>query len=161
MRIDIASCDWPSGAESVEMAGVVLTDPEDASVPRAQNALTAIMVPAKTREAFKRLLSSWFISTFTPAQRVEHDDLIHALSLVGIQPPSRRELMGKQLDALYNSTKQNVAAHLQSNRYVAITMDGWKKRVAEQGAPLVTVNLLMPDGGARFWKVWTLCTLPI
>jgi hypothetical protein len=129
---------------------VLITNPADS---RPHNALTAITVPPKTREAFNRLLSSWFVSTFTPAQRIEHEDLTNALSLVGIKPPSRRELMGKQLNVLYDSTKEKLITGLQAERYVSVTMDGWKKRVAEQGAPLVTVNLLMPDGGARFWKV--------
>jgi hypothetical protein len=32
-------------------------------------------------------------------------------------------------------------------------MDGWKKRSAVGGAPLVTTSLLLPDGDAVFWKV--------
>jgi hypothetical protein len=90
------------------------------------------------------------------AQRIEHEDLTSALSLVGIKPPSRRDLMGVQLAALYESTRQNAINTIQAEKCVAVTMDGWKKRVAEQGAPLVTVNFLMPDGGAKFWKVWIL-----
>jgi hypothetical protein len=145
------------GAEAAEMAGVLITHAADTSQSRPSNALTAITVPPKTREAFNRLLSSWFISTFTPAQRIEHEDLKNALSLVGITPPSRRELMSKQLNVLYHSTRAMVISSLQTHTYVSITMDGWKKRVAEQGAPLVTVNLLLPDAGARFWKVCMYC----
>jgi hypothetical protein len=32
-------------------------------------------------------------------------------------------------------------------------MDGWKKRAAEQGTPIITVILLLPDGNSQFWKV--------
>jgi hypothetical protein len=61
--------------------------------------------------------------------------------------------MGTQLDALYHSARQQVVDDLRATDYISITMDGWKKRAAEQGAPLVTVNLLSPHGTATFWRM--------
>jgi hypothetical protein len=34
-----------------------------------------------------------------------------------------------------------------------ITTDGWKKKTAEQGTPLINVCLLNPEGGSIFHKV--------
>jgi hypothetical protein len=138
------------GTEAAEDAGIDMNGPD---ATRPQNTIARFTTDARTKIAFNRLLSSWFISTFTPAQRIEHLDLKNALSLVGITPPSRKELLGAQLDALYRSTKSSVINSLRAHTYVSVTMDGWKKRAAEQGAPLVTVNLLLPDGGSQFWKV--------
>jgi hypothetical protein len=44
-----------------------------------------------------------------------------------------------------------------------VTMDGWKKRAAGRGVPLVNVMLLKPTGGSIFWKVcesFTQITVP-
>jgi hypothetical protein len=110
-------------------------------------------VSALARQSFERLFASWMISTFTPACRLEHPDLSSALAHCGLKPPSRKAVMGKHLDAIYENTRQKVIGELKCTDFVSITMDGWKKRAAEQGAPLVTVNLLSPHGKATFWRM--------
>lgn len=120
----------------------------------ADNALTRLVVSKERRETVNRLFSAWMLSTFTPAHRLEHPDLKAAFAAVGCVVPSRKELMGAQLHALYESTRITAIKVLKSVKYVAVTMDGWKKRAAEQGTPIVTVSLLLPDGQTIFLKVW-------
>jgi hypothetical protein len=128
-------------------------DAEAVGVALPEDGLRSMLVPAKTRELFERLFSSWMLSTFTPAARVDHPDLAKAFAAVGLKPPNRKQIMGKHLDALHRSTLQEVTLDIQTQACVCVTMDGWKTRAAEKGAPLVTVNVLLPDGGAYFWKV--------
>lgn len=35
----------------------------------------------------------------------------------------------------------------------AMSSDGWKKKAAAQGTPLINLSLLLPDGGSIFWEV--------
>lgn len=134
-------------ADAAETAGV------DVGGASQDNALTRIVIPRKSREVFERLFSSWMICTFTAARRVEHPDLLGAMSAVGLLPPARKAILGQHLDSLYHCTRERIVSDIQGTKFVGVTMDGWKKRAAEQGAPLVTVNILMPGSGAAFWKV--------
>lgn len=130
-------------AGATRSAGIAISD---------GNALMRSLVPKQVRDVFQRLYCSWMICTFTPARRLEHPDLRAALAHIGVAPPTRRQF-SDHLDALYDATRQSILSLLAAATYVCITMDGWKSRTAEQGAPLVTVNLLLPDGTSIFWKV--------
>jgi hypothetical protein len=96
-------------------------------------AIEQFCVSALARQSFERLFASWVISTFTPARRLEHPDLASAVA--HLKPPTRKAVMGKHLDAIYDNTRQKVIEDLKCIDYVSITMDGWKKRAAEPGAP--------------------------
>ena len=86
------------------------------------------------------------IGTFTPARRLEHPDLHAAFAPVGLKAPSRQAVYGDQLDALYGKSTASLIDDLKTTKFICVAVDGWKKRVVEQGAPLVTFNLLFPDG---------------
>lgn len=54
---------------------------------------------------------------------------------------------------LYEAALKSTIEQIRAAKEVQVTMDGWKKRSAEHGTPLITVVVLLPDGGALFWKV--------
>jgi hypothetical protein len=85
--------------------------------------------------------------------RLSHHDLHTALAFLGATPPTSKACGTKHLDALYSKALSATVQKIKCFTEVQITMDGWKKRAAEHGTPIVTVVVLLPDGGALFWKV--------
>jgi hypothetical protein len=139
--------------DAAEAAGMDIAAESTPTCNAGASSLQTMLVPAKNREVFERFFSSWIVSTFTPAARVDHPDLARALGAVGVKPPARRSIYGAHLDALYENTLESVSSTIREQKFVAVTMDGWKKMAAEQGAPLVTINFLLADGGSIFFKV--------
>ena len=65
---------------------------------------------------------------------------------LGCKIPARRELDGKYLEAAYQRVKANVDKELHVSLgaaliLVALATDGWRKRAAAQGAPLMNAML--------------------
>ena len=63
--------------------------------------------------------------------------------------------MGSMLKNVYQQTKAKVEQELHSAPFVGLCSDGWKKKYAEFGVPLVNVMALLPQrhGGSRFLEV--------
>jgi hypothetical protein len=62
--------------------------------------------------------------------------------------PEPRALRGSYLDAAAEDTNKSVIG----KRYAIVT-DGWSKRTALRGAPLINVNICPEDAPAIFWRV--------
>jgi hypothetical protein len=118
--------------------------------------ITRHVVTAEQQAKFEEKLVKFFYTTLTPLQRIESLELKDALSILGASPPSRRNAGGRLLDDAYNLAVDSVIQQFAKWSVICITMDGWKKRACEHGAPLVTIVLLLPDGASLFWKVSTL-----
>jgi hypothetical protein len=67
----------------------------------------------------------------------------------------RKAAFGPWLDSLYSETLAAVKEKVeeQGSMLGCLATDGWKKKAAEQGVPLINVNLLYPNGGSAFIKV--------
>lgn len=91
--------------------------------------------------------------TLTPFNRVEDPKLNIALAVLGAEAPTRRALAGQLLDKAYNNARSVCFYDIHEYSHVCITLDGWKKRNCEQGAPLITVCVLLPNGKSVFYKV--------
>jgi hypothetical protein len=102
---------------------------------------------------FEKKLAHFFYTTLTPLSRIESPELKAALAVLGAEPPSRRAVSSTLLDEAYNAAVAKVFKRVSEWPLVCVTMDGWKKRACEHGAPLITVVLLSPDGKSHFWKV--------
>jgi hypothetical protein len=76
-----------------------------------------------------------------------------ALACVGLTAPDRRTVAGPILDSLYCEAREDLLDEVRSEGSFSIAMDGWKKRTAEQGTPIVTVMVLLPTGRSAFLKV--------
>ena len=112
---------------------------------------------AQTEKAIEAL-AMFFYTTETPFHKVGSEFLQQAFMLLGCKIPARRELAGKYLEAAYQLVKARVDKELHvavgaTALLMALATDGWRKRAAAQGAPLVNAMLLMPNGGSIFLKV--------
>jgi hypothetical protein len=67
--------------------------------------------------------------------------------------PDRRTVAGPILDSLYFGRKMELIERIRAQQSFGISMDGWKKKTAESGTPIVTCMVLLPKGGSAFWKV--------
>ena len=86
-------------------------------------------------------------------------ELKAALAVLGAERPTKYTASGRLLDMAYDECKSAMFSKVARWSSVCVTMDGWKKRSCEQGEPLITVVLLLPDGSSLFWKVCFLLSL--
>jgi hypothetical protein len=118
-----------------------------------QSTITAHAVTADQQRKFEEKFAKFMYTTLTPLARLSSPELKAALAVLGATPPGRKHAGGRLLDEAYDRVVQNIIAIVARCKVICITMDGWKKRGCEQGAPLITVVLLLPDGTSQFWKV--------
>jgi hypothetical protein len=76
----------------------------------------------------------------------------NAIAVLGAVPPTRHLASGQLLNTANAETVDETISTINTFTSICITMDGWKKRSCEQGAPLITIIILLPDGTALFWK---------
>jgi hypothetical protein len=126
---------------------------EFASCRGSHGTLTAHVVSQTQQEAFEAMFAQFMYVTLTPLRRLDSPELRTALALLGAVPPCRKKVAGPLLDRAYNEAVTKPIARIKECSAVCITMDGWKKRAAEHGTPIITVIILLPDGSAQFWKV--------
>jgi hypothetical protein len=119
----------------------------------SQSTITAHAVTAEQQRKFEEKFAKFFYTTLTPLARLNSPELKAALAVLGATPPGRKHAGGRLLDEAYDRVVQNVITAAGRCKVICITMDGWKKRGCEQGDPLITIVLLLPDGTSQFWKV--------
>jgi hypothetical protein len=119
------------------------------------------VVSSAQQKEFEKKFSKFMYNTLMPFHRLGDPDLAAALAVLGAVPPSRHVASGPLLKTAYAETVDGVISMINEFSSICITMDGWKKRSCEQGAPLITVIILLPDGTAVFWKVCTFKLFPI
>jgi hypothetical protein len=123
-----------------------------------QQTRAGFMVPARQQQQAIKHIMSFLFKRCKPSA-VEDPDLVASFSTLGCKLPDRRSALGPWLDTIYEETKQEVEVHITSaveasgGSIGALATDGWKRKAAEQGVPLINVNLLLPDGGSAFIKV--------
>jgi hypothetical protein len=111
------------------------------------------VVSAAQQRHFEKKFAKFMYNTLTPFHRLGDPDLAAALAVLGAVPPTRTLASGRLLNAAYAETVDETVSMISSYTSICITMDGWKKRSCEQGAPLITIIILLSDGTALFWKV--------
>ena len=84
---------------------------------------------------------------------VEDPDLIKFCNSLGFKPPGRKRAAGPLLETVYEHVKVVQTARIPKPPAAVgqLATDGWKSKSAEQGASLINVLLLLPNGGAIFW----------
>lgn len=72
----------------------------------------------------------------------------------------RKELCTKRIPQLYEKVKAEKMALIKNANsdgkdpiIGGLATDGWKKKACAQGTPLISANVLLPDGGSYFHKV--------
>jgi hypothetical protein len=115
--------------------------------------VTVRAVKAEQQREFDSKLAHYFYTTLTPLVRLESPELKAALAVLGATPPDRKRAAGELLDAAYDHAVKKVVSLVSQCKLVCITMDGWKSRRCEQGSPLITIVVLLPNGTRHFWQV--------
>jgi hypothetical protein len=75
-----------------------------------------------------------------------------ALALLGALVPEPRDIRGSLLDAATAKVTQSTLQALDGTHF-AIVMDGWSKRTAAHGKPLINVIICPYDGPAVAWRI--------
>ncbi len=118
----------------------------------AQATLTKFTVDKqRTAEAIEEL-SMYFYTSNTPIERVTNPHLKRSFALLGLALPEPRDLRGSLLDSAVHKVRVSTLEVLEGRRYAIVT-DGWSKRTASRGTPLINVMLCPDDGPAVAWRV--------
>jgi hypothetical protein len=120
---------------------------------RKRGAFDGLVATAEQQERFLVPFCRWFYRRAISLHLCEDADLKQALAAVGLQPPSRKMLGGKLLDAEYERVKQLNDDKLSGESLLQLSTDGWRRRSAAGGKPLIDATVLLPRGGAVFHKV--------
>jgi hypothetical protein len=105
------------------------------------------------QQSFEKNLARFFYKNAIPLQLTEDPDLKAAVAHVGLLPPSRRDMSNRLLDQAYNEVQAADQAKLAAQRLLQLSTDGWRRRTAVRGVPLINIMALMPPGGSVFVKV--------
>ncbi|KAG2434867.1 hypothetical protein HXX76_007750 [Chlamydomonas incerta] len=119
----------------------------------AKSSLVNFVANPIQRQQFIDNMIMFFITSETPFTRLENEWLKKAASIAGIQLPSRHAAATTHLNALFEKVKKKVGGELvdlAKGPSLQMSFDGWKKKAANQGEPLVNAKALKPNGGAIF-----------
>jgi hypothetical protein len=97
-------------------------------------------------------LAMFMYTSNTPAYRAENVHLKRAFACLGGTVPSPKQLRTSNLDDAEAYVRAATLESLKSARYAIVT-DGWSKRTAVRGAPLINIMICPDDGPAVFWRV--------
>ncbi|EFJ40248.1 hypothetical protein VOLCADRAFT_108259 [Volvox carteri f. nagariensis] len=107
------------------------------------------VIPATLTGQVVEELGMFFYRNNVPIHLIEKPELRNLFGLLGVTLPNRKQLMGPMLDRAYSKVKAQVAQVRQRMcGQAALCSDGWRKRAAEQGVPLINFMLLLPTGSA-------------
>jgi hypothetical protein len=110
------------------------------------------VTPAQQKR-FEEQFAHFLYTTLTSFNRLNSPELASALATLGAIPATVHQARGALLDAAYDRAVQASIQNIVNSPSVRITMDGWKKRSCEHGAPLITGFIPLPCGTAQFWQV--------
>jgi hypothetical protein len=77
---------------------------------------------------------------------VENEHLRKAAKIVGVDLPSRKQLSGGMLDALFEDTQLVTRASISNMEFPAGASDGWRKKYAQQGDSLMNFTVMGNEG---------------
>lgn len=96
----------------------------------------------------------FFYTSNTPAWRATNEHLKRSLAHLGCISPTQKMLRTTLLDDCHSAVMSAVIAELNASsvRY-PIVSDGWSKRIAIRGSPLINFMICPDNGAAVFWRV--------
>jgi hypothetical protein len=93
-------------------------------------------------------LAMFLFTSNSPPSRVEKSHLQRCFARLGVVSPSRK-VMGA---SLLKECQSKCTVSLMRSRYAVVT-DGWTKRTAKRGTPLINVMVFPDDRPAVFLRV--------
>jgi hypothetical protein len=115
--------------------------------------ISIMCATAHQQQCFEKSIARFFFKNGIPLQLTEDKDLKQAVAHVGLLPPSRHALSNQLLDAEYDTVHGADVSRLAQQRLIQLTTDGWRRRAAVRGVPLINVMALTPVGKPIFCKV--------
>jgi len=119
-------------------------DTDDACTP--QTGIKSSFCDSNTIARVLFLLAMFFLTTLTPALRIENSFLMQAFAVRGVKLPDRKQLYAKHLEDCYGHYRDIFLAELaEFNGTYQIATDGWKKKAAERGTFLIMITGAITD----------------
>jgi hypothetical protein len=125
------------------------------SVTAQEVAMKQYIMPSAMETQALENLKMFFYTNPLPLYLIDDGFLRKAFAAFEITLTGRTQLSTTMLDNTYKEVKQQVMSKIPAGGLIALSTDGWKKKAAEQGVPLINVNILLPGGGSIFHKVVT------
>ena len=120
---------------------------------RTQGNLQGICATATQQDQFTTAFARWIFQGGVSFNLAEHQALKDALAVVGLQPPTRRQLAGPLLQAEAARVRSEVQRDLALEQLIQLATDGWRRKSVDRGCPLINVMALLATGGSKFVKV--------
>ncbi|CAL9080100.1 unnamed protein product [Musa textilis] len=103
------------------------------------------------------LLSDWFQESAgagaVSLSSIEHPKFRAFLGQVGLPPISRRDLVGRRLDARYEEARAEAEARIHDALFFQLAADGWKPHdSASGGDSIVSLTVNLPNGTTVFHR---------
>jgi hypothetical protein len=108
--------------------------------------------PENVKAAVKHLARYFFTNNVALCQ-IEDPHLKAAFQCLGATLPGRTALGSTLIAKEYGEVQAAVALQMMKYLIVYIATDGWKRKFAEHGTPIINVMILIPLGGSIFHKV--------
>jgi hypothetical protein len=108
--------------------------------------------PENAKAAVKHLARYFFTNNVALCQ-IEDPHLKAAFQCLGATLPGRTALGSTMIAKEYSDVQAAVALQMMKYLIVYIATDGWKRKFAEHGTPIINVMILIPLGGSIFHKV--------
>ena len=111
-------------------------------------------MPMQIESAILRLARFIFKNNVAPVL-IGDEDLCASYAGLGVALPGRTSLMTTMLNKEVALVRAVVDAVRKAVEFYALSSDGWKRKFAEGGTPLINFMALLPDGGSQFIKIVT------
>jgi hypothetical protein len=115
--------------------------------------ISIMCATAHQQQCFERSIARFFFKNGIPLQLTEDVDLRAAVAHVGLLPPSRHDLSNRLLNEEYDAVRAVDVNRLAQQKLIQLSSDGWRRRAAVRGVPLINFMALMPVGAPIFCKV--------
>lgn len=117
-----------------------------------QSAMTTFVTDTMTATAAKRSCALYFFTSNTAFNQVKNPHLAKAFAQLGCNVPTSWELKNTHLPAARKQVHEHVLESMKGKRYALVT-DGWSKKTAVRGEPLINVMCCPDTGPAVFIKI--------
>jgi hypothetical protein len=125
--------------------------------PATQSSIATFVATARQQQNVCKNVARFFFKNNVAEALIEDPDIVHAFAELGVVLPTRKVLGGSMLDDEYKAIKKQTEDTRMDAAFYAISTDGWRRKYAEGGTPLINVMALLPDiyrdGGSQFVKI--------
>ena len=116
---------------------------------KGKSTLDSYVVDGQRAGEALRELAMFIFTSNTPPARANNPHLQRAMAILGAEAPTPHQLRHKYLPEAKARVQAAVNDELEGQG-VAIASDGWSKRTAVRGAPMINATVLPENGAVPF-----------